>query len=406
MSGVPPTTLLLWLSLALDTDERFQAEKLMLNLLQSGPCSHISSGINKNSTTGRPGSHTAWTRRQYLTLLHLYVIEVLLPALRDPSEVRLWLQRQSFLPLDPREIQFLEDEVVAAAAGSGGAQSGGGGECGASCDTLRRRADSSYMPHTPGDRANLKGSGDVLSDGGLGGGENEEDLSMHRGMALGHGTDFGLSPVPSPLPFGPTDPTSPLNTTRRRWQQPQQQSLGGSTRSDRVIEDQQNINDSVTELDWLGSAQQAAFTAAEHLYQHTYAAAGRAWKTMNPNSNYELPTSSKESTHNKIKSANNTHIASSSYTTEGKGEKPLSPSLRPEISTNSASDPPLLGASSAAGAAAMVIFACAAYSERDVLGRAAQRAWRGVGRILGDLVGSGLFLNPNPMASSAMRGPL
>lgn len=87
LGDAPPTTVLLWLSLSLDTEERCHCETLLLQLLQS--------------KDGAPG----WRRRQYIALLHLYLIEVLLPALKDASQVRLWLQRQPFLPLDPRERQ-------------------------------------------------------------------------------------------------------------------------------------------------------------------------------------------------------------------------------------------------------------------------------------------------------------
>ena len=95
LEDAPPTAVLLWLSLALDTEERQHAHTLILRLLQTkARCQQ-------------------WRRRQYIALLHLYLLEVLLPALRDPSEVRLWLQRQHFLPLDPRERQ-----VGAAALGA------------------------------------------------------------------------------------------------------------------------------------------------------------------------------------------------------------------------------------------------------------------------------------------------
>lgn len=374
MQNVPPTTLLLWLSLALDTDEGCPAQRLMLNLIKTGPCSHSNSSSTSNGMC-------LWTRRQYLTLLHLYVIEVLLPALRDPSEVRLWLQRQSFLPLDPRERQFLEDEVEMAAA-TATASTSGGGNLSANCDNLRRRVDCSYMPTTPGDMdAGSRGSGTVLSEDG-GGGREGEDLSVHSGITRRHGPDLGLSPVPSPLPFGPTEPTSPAGRARWRWQQPQQGPESGiNSTSGRLKYKQQQDTaggdeavDAVAELDWLGSAQQAGFKAAMSLYQQTYAAAGRALQTIYPSA-----------------AANKNDTAATSSSSQA--VPPLAPSA------------PQFDASSAAGAVAAVVVAYAAYSERDFLGRAANKAWRGVWRGLGDLMGTGLSFNPNPMQTT-MRGRL
>lgn len=92
----PPNAVLLWISLALETDERRHADSLVLLLLKS-----------------KASRQSGWTREQYLTLVHMYTTEILLDTLKDPSEVQLWLRRQTFLPLDPRERFFLEKEIGA-----------------------------------------------------------------------------------------------------------------------------------------------------------------------------------------------------------------------------------------------------------------------------------------------------
>lgn len=92
----PPNAVLLWISLALETEERRHADSLVLLLLKS-----------------KASRQSGWTREQYLTLVHMYTTEILLDTLKDPSEVQLWLRRQTFLPLDPRERLFLEKEIAA-----------------------------------------------------------------------------------------------------------------------------------------------------------------------------------------------------------------------------------------------------------------------------------------------------
>lgn len=94
LDKVPANAILLWISLALETDERRQADSLILVLLRS-----------------KASRQSGWTREQYLTLVHMYATDILLPTLKDPSEVHLWLRRQTFVPLDPRERQFLEQQV-------------------------------------------------------------------------------------------------------------------------------------------------------------------------------------------------------------------------------------------------------------------------------------------------------
>ena len=94
LEKVPANVILLWISLALETDDRRQADSLIVALLKS-----------------KGSRQSGWTREQYLTLVRMYATDILLPTLKDPSEVHLWFRRQSFIPLDPREVQFLENEV-------------------------------------------------------------------------------------------------------------------------------------------------------------------------------------------------------------------------------------------------------------------------------------------------------
>lgn len=94
LEKVPANVILLWISLALETDDRRQADSLIVALLKS-----------------KGSRHSGWTREQYLTLVRMYATDILLPTLKDPSEVHLWFRRQSFIPLDPREVHFLENEV-------------------------------------------------------------------------------------------------------------------------------------------------------------------------------------------------------------------------------------------------------------------------------------------------------
>ena len=95
---VPANAILLWISLALETEERRHADGLVLVLLKS-----------------KASRRSGWSREQYLTLVHMYATDILLPSLKDPSEVHLWLKRQTFVPLDPRERQYLESEISAKA---------------------------------------------------------------------------------------------------------------------------------------------------------------------------------------------------------------------------------------------------------------------------------------------------
>ncbi|KAK2076268.1 hypothetical protein QBZ16_001200 [Prototheca wickerhamii] len=98
LSAVPVNALLLFISLALDfSDARAEAQALTLELLQA------------RSPQG-PGG---WTRRQYAALLHLYVFEMLLPEVREPSQAARWLEESS-LPIPPALRASLGAELAAA----------------------------------------------------------------------------------------------------------------------------------------------------------------------------------------------------------------------------------------------------------------------------------------------------
>lgn len=84
LSLVPVNALLLYLSLALDFPEaRAEAQGLTVELLQS---------------RAPQGGEAGWSRRQYAALLHLYVFEMLLPELWEPSQAIRWLEESS-LPI-------------------------------------------------------------------------------------------------------------------------------------------------------------------------------------------------------------------------------------------------------------------------------------------------------------------
>lgn len=98
LSAVPVNALLLFISLALDfSDARAEAQALTLELLQ----------------TRSPQDPGGWTRRQYAALLHLYVFEMLLPEVREPSQAARWLEESS-LPIPPALRASLGAELAAA----------------------------------------------------------------------------------------------------------------------------------------------------------------------------------------------------------------------------------------------------------------------------------------------------
>ncbi|KAL4425299.1 hypothetical protein ABPG75_009315 [Micractinium tetrahymenae] len=105
LEDAPPYALLLWLALALDTDARREAQRLLLALLD----------------LRRPGGDTGWSRRQYLQLAHLYVFEVLLRELREAAEVMRWVE-ETELPLTAEERQLLLAELAAEAEAAAAAR--------------------------------------------------------------------------------------------------------------------------------------------------------------------------------------------------------------------------------------------------------------------------------------------
>jgi hypothetical protein len=108
LEGAPANAILLWASFALDVrDEADAAAALLVRLLAGAP----------------PAPRPGWSRRQFLQLLHLYLLEVLLPEARDAALVRGWLQSGggAAIALEPDERALLEREVDAAAAERGAA---------------------------------------------------------------------------------------------------------------------------------------------------------------------------------------------------------------------------------------------------------------------------------------------
>jgi hypothetical protein len=179
---VPANAILLWISLALETEERRHADALVLVLLKS-----------------KASRRSGWSREQYLTLVHMYATDILLPSLKDPSEVHLWLKRQTFVPLDPRERQYLEAEIAAKA--------------------LSQSNTTSVLKDDPGPRAGLRDDAvpiispprAILRDDTvekktiLSGSSPEKPLYQSLLLSRGsnsfdtrrsHSTDLAISPVP------------------------------------------------------------------------------------------------------------------------------------------------------------------------------------------------------------------
>ncbi|PSC76636.1 hypothetical protein C2E20_0914 [Micractinium conductrix] len=101
LEDAPPHSLLVWLALALDTDKRGEAQRLIQSLLDS-------------RHPDQPGEGCCWSRRQYLTLLHLYCFEVLLKELREPAAVQRWVE-ETQLPISEEDRQLLWAELAQAA---------------------------------------------------------------------------------------------------------------------------------------------------------------------------------------------------------------------------------------------------------------------------------------------------
>ncbi|KAL4546290.1 hypothetical protein Ndes2526B_g05375 [Nannochloris sp. 'desiccata'] len=174
----PPNSVLVWLSLALDTDEKCNAQSLMLNLLQAGPCR----GAPK-SGYGYRGNH--------------------------------------FLPLDPREKHFLEDEVeAAAAAASLAAENGDDGSSGG--NSLHGKVGGAGT----GQGIEPSGSTDLDYTVGSGGGTKNVLPSVNAGINSGafesgrRRTDYNSMPLPtdqiSPMKkLNQNSSTNDINTRRR-----------------------------------------------------------------------------------------------------------------------------------------------------------------------------------------------
>lgn len=443
----PPNSVLVWLSLALDTDEKCNAQSLMLNLLQAGPC------------RGAPACR--WNHRQYLALVHLYAIEVLLPALRDPSEVKLWLQRQPFLPLDPREKQFLEDEVEAAAAAAslaaenddgsnsyhgkvGGAGSGQGIEPSGSTDldngigtggsgsknnnvfpsanaginskafeSSKRRTDYSSMPlptdHiSPMKKAISKNNNATTNkstsrQGEGGGGGNAQSPIVACDSADQQDTLYQMrsfSPVPSDLPFGTLAEyekekerghlSSPAHL--REFQTSLVSSPAHSNAlSPRPSVDLDDVPPSVSSgKNCTKQQKQPNVDSLEldwlgKIQQAAFDAAGSVYATFN-----DLVIAEKDSAGSESKKISDKQSKIGSTSVDVPPPPPRTTTKTTAAGENAGSD---VSMATLATIASVSIFAYAMYTERVLIKSSAKRAWRGVE----DLVKVAFLFTPNPM---------
>jgi hypothetical protein len=234
LENSPPLALLLWLSLGLDTAERDQVHHVTLSLLRDP------------SIPRRSG----WTRRQYLALIHLYVIEILLPALKDPSEVIFWLDRQRFLPLDPRERRYLEEEVRACTQNQDGNPksklfpSMSLGE--------KSPPEALHGFKVPHDASQLYNEDGETSETGFAG---------FAGFV--GGADLGLSPVASRTARRSVDSQglAPIHGMNSRAKNFQRES--GVAHEGKALDTYRDAKaEEELELDWLGKWQAAAFSGA------------------------------------------------------------------------------------------------------------------------------------------------
>lgn len=382
MTDTPPMSLLLWLSLALDTDEKCQAQNLMLHLLQSSGTGGGSSGSGSINST----NSTGWSRRQYLALLHVYVVEILLPALRDPTEVKLWLQRQTFLPLDIRERHFLEEEVDGAAAersGGGAAMDGTGGRSGGvGLDGDARGGVSAA--------ANTRNT--VATAGMMVGGHDKAMARTMDGVSISttstthpmpyssmhESSGLGLSPVHSPSPI-PQAPSS-ADFTASLESDDDEEVLGGEQGDGNG-----NAAASYNHLDWLGRWHQSVFSVADSLYDSLIV---------------PLVSSNLATTPATTRIGDEGESSSRSSAQEKKDTRaPRDASANLHNNNNNNNN----GATTmtAATAAAAIAFMIAVYNERNGLKRAAGRVWRG----FSDLMYVGLsFQAATTTPPSMLRG--
>lgn len=104
LKGAPPASLLLYLSLALDSVElREEAEQLILELLDS----RLPWCPRGADDAERP--QRAWSRRHAAALLHLYLFEVLAPSLSDPSQAARWIEETKLELPDDLRASFLAE---------------------------------------------------------------------------------------------------------------------------------------------------------------------------------------------------------------------------------------------------------------------------------------------------------
>jgi hypothetical protein len=454
METTPANSVLVWLSLALDTDEKCTAQSLMLTLLQAGPC--------------RGAPVCRWNHRQYLALIHLYAIEVLLPALRDPSEVRLWLQRQPFLPLDPREKQFLEDEVEAAAAasllaengtsgdGSGnGTVNSGAGRCGGQGIEPSGSTDLDHMLGGGGGRLSdnilntttlpsvnaggtLNNSGKRVTDyssmalptdqispmknnkagsGGGGGGVHGGRHSPAVAIAADNQQQnppylMSFSPVPSDLPFGSLAEYEHAQHSHNHLHNDgnhhhlasssvvssptHPNALSPRPSGDLGVMTNSSSRNSNTTTNQLGD-RDGSYIELDwlgKLQQAAFDAAGSVYTTINDLVIAGTGKSTIGST------SNNSTSATDASTSSRYAQPQRKTTAGPEGSGSNggSNSDESMSPAALATVVGVSIFAYAMYSERLLIKNSAKRAWRGVE----DLVKIAFLFTPNPMTQSPM----
>ena len=341
----PPHALLLWLSLGLDTAERDQVHHVTLSLLRDP------------SIPRRSG----WTRRQFLALVHLYVIEILLPALKDPSEVIFWLDRQRFLPLDPRERRYLEEEVRACA------------RLGTQTNGAQGQNQPKLFPSIS--LSDPKSPHETVPQDAL---YNDDGEASETGIFSGYagfvgGADLGLSPVASRTAHRPSSDLPTVNS--RAAGTGTGASEGASAMEKNSLARGTSPEDEELELDWLGKWQSLAFTGAA-----TASSKVSKWMTI------WLSSSSKSSpsTSHPFKEKPETGVGEEFGGTSSRSERQQTAPMNPSGSwQNNTSMVGLVGVAAMLTVAGL--FSLAAYQERDFVKGATIKVARGVTRSLMDL---------------------
>jgi hypothetical protein len=344
LDAAPANPLLLWLSLALDTAARGEAQILVLQLLEA-----------------KAPAAAGWSRRQYLALLQLYCCEVLLPALREPAQVRLWLRRQPFLPLDAGELGVLEGEVEAAAAHAAQASSPGAAARRRSSACLTALGAPPPMPAAAAAAAAWGGGAGEPA----GCADADDDCSLHSAA-----TSAVMSPeraaslaAPPSEAWTEAELAAAAGAAARGSGEWARRGGGGRPRGAKEAAAAAAV-EPVDELDWLGRWQRTAFRAAGAAYEAAAAALRPAPPEFDP-------------------AAASTSAAAAVAAAAPGEEGPAA-----EV---------LVAAAAAAAAAALVY---AAWAERRALRRGVAGAGRGLARGAAEVARMALSLSPNPMAAA------